>query len=318
MKEAMKRAWPIFTVVLLVAAFSGMAWQFLTAQTLKQRALTAEARADAAEKNMAALARDKAQAERTLAEERERATKATNEPAASLAQAERKEEKRLNNQQAKRAARLGEENSGRAARGGASGWAATASDPEVMRRLNEQARLQTTRRYGPLFDQLSLSAEQREQLTKLLADKRQVPLDVAAATLQGGTDPREDPATYADMVAATREDLEQQIHAVLGDAGYQSYQNFDHGTGQAQVIDRLGQMSAQMQQPLSPSQVAQLHAVMRANDTGRVSAKVVNDAAAFLTPAQLQALKDLRAIQQANSRRRNTPISVLPATPGGK
>jgi hypothetical protein len=58
--------------------------------------------------------------------------------------------------------------------------------------------------------------------------------------------------------------------------------------------------------------------VLQSNETGRVSSKVVADAKTILTPSQLQALRDLRAIQQANARKRDLPVQPLPTLPEEK
>ncbi len=198
-------------------------------------------------------------------------------------------------------------------------WIASASDPDVVRRLEQKARLQTLRTFAALFNQLQLDADKREKLTGLLAAKREVPLDVAVADFQNGGDPRNDLEAYHDMIAATRQDLESQIHALLGDADYAAYQNYGSTTAQAQVLTNLGQMLNGVQAPLTPEQETRLLESMQANNANHVTPKVITDAKEFLSPMQVQTLRDLRAIQQANSQQRNQPVQVLPATPpGGK
>lgn len=196
-------------------------------------------------------------------------------------------------------------------------WTASANDPEVMRREEEAARLKIVERFAPLFDRLGLAPEMRDRLTALLTEKKQAPLDVAASEFHNGSDPRTDPETYADLVAATRADVEDRIHELLGDAGYQAYKDFNQSAGQTQVLNQLDALLRDRNQPLSAEQSAQLQQAMQAAGAGHVSAKLVAQAKTFLTPAQLQALSDLRALQQANSRRRNQPVQTLPTTPGG-
>jgi len=52
--------------------------------------------------------------------------------------------------------------------------------------------------------------------------------------------------------------------------------------------------------------------VLLDSNANRITTKVVNDSRPFLSPVQLQALQDLRAVQQANSQKRNQPVQVLP------
>lgn len=196
-------------------------------------------------------------------------------------------------------------------------WIAAANHPDVVRRLEEMARLQTMRAYGAFIDQLGLPPDQRDQLIKLLAAKREVPLDVAVADLENGVDPRTDLPGYHDMIAATRKDLESQIHDLLGDANYSAYQNYGRTAAQGQVLNNVGQMMNAMQAPLTPEQQTRLLGSLQAGNTARITAKVINDAREYMTPAQLQMLQDFRALQRANIQRRNSPPPSIPKAPGG-
>jgi hypothetical protein len=68
-------------------------------------------------------------------------------------------------------------------------------------------------------------------------------------------------------------------------------------------------------EPLTPDQAAQIQQVMQENNTARISAKVISASKDFLSPVQIQALQDLRAIQQANAVKRAQPVQVLPTSP---
>jgi hypothetical protein len=194
-------------------------------------------------------------------------------------------------------------------------WVGQANDPDVMRRLATQARVQTLKRYGELFMQLNVPPEQTEQFTKLLTDKRQAPVDVAVASYQNGEDPWSDPAGLQEMTRAARAEIESQIHSLLGDANYERYLDFNRLTGLSNVTSLLDQALRNAGAPLTADQTARFQQVLVDNETSRVTAKVVSDSKDFLSPAQVQALRDLRAIQQANSRKRNQPLQILPATP---
>lgn len=300
-------------VLLGIGLVAGAGAQWLVdrgrASSLEQKLIDLEKRTAQAEaKSMA----EKADLQKALAEKHERLAASETK---MREDAERREAKRQANATLKQTVRATEIAGKKMDPATNDMWLADAQDPTVLRRLNEHSRLQINRRYASLFALLNLSPEQKEQLVNLLVDKRQAAVDVASATMLEGSDPRDDPAGYMDMIATMREDLEKQIHALLGDSGYQSYQNFDRSVAQAQVVTQLSQLLTEAQQPLSAAQTNQLVAVMQANNTGRVSAKVVNDAKAFLSPPQMEALRDLRAIQQANSRKRNTVAPALPTAP---
>ena len=191
-------------------------------------------------------------------------------------------------------------------------WLADASDPVVLRRLNTQARNQTLRRFGDLFKQLNLTPEQTDGLTKLLTDKRQAGMDVAVASYQQGNDPTQNPDDYRDQVIASHTDIENQIHALLGDANYAQYQDFTRDTGQTNLIKGLELALRNTPNPLTPDQAALIKQTLEDNGTSRITAKVVADTKDFLSPAQHQALQDLRAIQQANAQKRIQPVQILP------
>ena len=191
-------------------------------------------------------------------------------------------------------------------------WLADANDPAVMRRLNTQARNQMLRRFGDVFQQLNLTPEQTESFTKLLADKRQAPMDVAVASFQDGNDPTQNLDAYRAQLAATQTGIEDQIHTLLGDSNYAQYRDYVRDTGQTNVIKDLELALRNSPDPLTPEQAAQFKQVLEDNNTTRITAKVVSTAQEFLSPAQHQALQDLRAIQQANSQKRNQPVQILP------
>lgn len=313
----MKRSTGVVLVVLGVATGAAGEWWLARGESRRtaERLQAAEVRAGAAEAKVAALDAERMALAEALASEREARERLAAE---TQSDAEHRAAKRSANAAEKQNTRSALIVAGAAATG-SDAWPARAEDPDVMRRLGERAELRVNRHYAALFRDLGLSPERQLALIKLLVDKREVAADVAAATYRSGGDPRDDPAGYSDMIAATREDLEKQIHTLLGDADYEKYKSFDRGRGQAQVIGQLNQLFAGIQQPLNAQQTAQLQAMLQANKVnGRISAKMVKDAATFLSPGQLQMLRDLRAIQQSNSQQRNAPTPPLPVGPGQK
>jgi hypothetical protein len=193
-------------------------------------------------------------------------------------------------------------------------YVADASDPAVMRRLNTEARIQTLKRFGDLLKQLNLSPDQNEAFVKLLTDKRQVALDTAVASFQQGNDPSQDMDAYRDLMIANRDSIESQINALLGPTDYAQYQDNLRSTGQNDVLNNLALSLRNTSEPLTPDQAAQIQQVMQENNTARINAKVIAASKDFLTPVQMQALQDLRAIQQANAVKRAQPVQVLPTS----
>ena len=193
-------------------------------------------------------------------------------------------------------------------------YLADANDPAVMRRLNTEARNQTLRRFADLLKQLNLPPDQNEALVKLLTDKRQVALDTAVASFQAGNDPTQDMDAYRDLMFANRDSIEAQINALLGPTNYAQYQDNLRSVGQNAVVNNLQLTLSGTSEPLTPDQAAQFQQVMQDNSTSRINARVIAASKDFLTPVQMQALQDLRAIQQANAIKRSQPVQVLPTS----
>ncbi len=194
-------------------------------------------------------------------------------------------------------------------------WLADANDPAVIRRMSTQAHNQTVRRYAPLFTQLNLSAEQTDAFTKLLTDKRQTPMDIVVASLQAGTDPAANMDGFRSQVIESRAAIENQIQALLGDPAYAQYQAFDQNAAHAGVINNLQTSLLGTAEPLTPDQITRLNQVLQATGATHVTDPVIAGAQQFLSPTQLQALQDLRAIQQANSLKRSQAGQALPTMP---
>jgi len=194
-------------------------------------------------------------------------------------------------------------------------WLADANDPAVMRRLNTQARNQTLRRYSALFTQLNLPAEQTEAFTKLLTDKRQAAMDIIVTQLQQGNDPTKDMDEFRNQLYASRGEIENQVHALLGDAGYAQYQAYDQDFSHQSVLTNLQGSLVGTAEPLTPEQASRMTQLLEQTNAGHITPEVITGAKDFLSPTQLQALQDLRAIFLANAQKRLQPGQILPTAP---
>jgi hypothetical protein len=194
-------------------------------------------------------------------------------------------------------------------------WIADANNPDVLRRLNMQAQNKIHQHYDELFNELNLSPDQKDKLFQLLVEKRQAGLDVAVASIQQGIDPRTNLAEFNQAVAKSKSGIEEEIQSLLGDTQYDQYQAFDLTTGQMNVVKNLQSALTGTGATLTPDQTKQFLQILDQNEAGRVTAKVIADSQDILSPVQLKALQDMRAIQRANSLKRNLPGQVLPTTP---
>ena len=190
-------------------------------------------------------------------------------------------------------------------------WLAEANDPAVMQRMNVQARVLMQQRYAGLFAKLGLTADQTESLTKLLADKQLVISDVAVAAIQNGVDVRADPAAFQSLLVTAKAGIEDQMRSLLGESGYAQYLAFTQDIVASNSMVRVQRVLANTSDFLSDDQSAQLKSLLsRTDGNGRITPRVISDAQAFLSPAQIQALKQANDIQQTASQNRTD--AVLP------
>ncbi len=195
-------------------------------------------------------------------------------------------------------------------------WLAEANDPAVMQRMNVQARLLMQQRYAGLFAKLGLTADQTETLTKLLADKQLVISDVAVAALQNGVDVRADPAAFQTLLVTAKAGIEDQMRSLLGEGGYAQYLAFTQDIVTSNSMVRVQRVLANTPDLLTDDQSTQLKSLLsRTDGNGRISPRVISDAKAFLSPAQIQALQQANDIQQAANQNRTD--AALPPVDSG-
>jgi hypothetical protein len=193
-------------------------------------------------------------------------------------------------------------------------WLALNNDPDVMRLLNAEQRAQTARRYGSLYRQLGLTQKQSDDLTTLLVNKRQAAMDTAVANVESGGGLL-DPAAYNSEVLAARNEITGQIQAFLGASGYAAYVAYDQGQGQVGVIAMLEQNLNNSDTPLTDAQTAQLQQALQANHIGHVSEKVLTQAGQFLSPQQVDALREIYQEQQVSAQRKSIQQGIMTSPP---
>lgn len=191
-------------------------------------------------------------------------------------------------------------------------WLADANDPVVMRRLNLEARNFTMRRYGDLFDQLKLEPQQAVELTMLLADKRQSATDIAVTAYQRGEDLSKDPTRYRELVSAATTAIERQIGALLGEASYTHYRDYDHSVGQIGSLRDVELALRSSPEPLSLEQAERVKTALQDSNSTRITAKMIEEVRDVMSPLQLQTLQDLRAVQQAEEEQRKQQLRAVP------
>ncbi|HXB02698.1 MAG TPA: sigma-70 family RNA polymerase sigma factor [Opitutaceae bacterium] len=197
-------------------------------------------------------------------------------------------------------------------------WTAMANDPALLRRSYDQERKKVIHVYAAFFRQMKFSPEQTEKLIKLLVDEREVPADVFVADIENGGNPTNDYNKLRQLmgeVKSTQAGIDGEIESLLGDDGYAQYQSYlqnQHLLRSFAVIDRLQQSLENGGNLLSDDQNKRLQRLL--NGSGHVSSDVIEQAKLFLSPAQQEALQEIRDTQIANELRNQQ--GILPPVPG--
>lgn len=83
------------------------------------------------------------------------------------------------------------------------------------------------RTYAALFQQLKLTPEQTDALRNLLVRRMNVVQAASSTAMAQGINPTANQTGFARMVAQGEAAVDQDIHALLGDQGFQTYQAFN-------------------------------------------------------------------------------------------
>ncbi len=217
----------------------------------------------------------------------------------------------------------------RSGEGGPGGFGrifALLDNPEFQKLATVQQRAALDQRYAALFRGLKLTPEQLDQFKNLLVEKRTAVADVMAAARDQGLNGRENRDELRALVQNAQSEVDANIRSLLGDAGYQQYQNFEKTQSQRAVVSQLEQRLSYSGQPLSAEQSEQLVQVLATNPSdqprtqrapevrtpaGRIgfaggggtpiSDQAVAQAATVLSAPQVQALQQIQQEQQAQA-----------------
>ncbi|MDB6170145.1 MAG: hypothetical protein JWM88_3009 [Verrucomicrobia bacterium] len=214
--------------------------------------------------------------------------------------------------------------------------------PEIQKLLALQQRGALDSHYAALFKNLNLTPDQLEKFKNLLVEKQTAMADVLAAARAQGMDPRSDPQGFRSLISETQAEIDANIKATLGDAGFAQYQQYQQTLPQRNVVSQLEQSLSYTNTPLTAAQSDQLLQILANNSpatsagasnraavvnglgigpgpTARVTDTAVAQSQGVLAPAQVQALQQLQQTQQAQAQlaqaMRNQFGGAAPAAP---
>lgn len=115
------------------------------------------------------------------------------------------------------------------------------SDPEMLRLNREEYRAIARFGYASLHAELGMTAEQIEQFETLLIEKAKVGVDLAAERyLQGWEETDSEFLAFRNATVAARvRPLDNQLRALLGEAGYRQFQKIKPVGGVRTLLDAL-------------------------------------------------------------------------------
>ena len=142
-------------------------------------------------------------------------------------------------------------------------FAALSGNPQFQKLMAIEMKGRISQTYGPLFKALNLSPEQLNQFQSLLADKQQAMLDVLQAAREQGVNPRTDPEGFKTLMTQAVAQTDQSIQQVLGDAGFQQYQQFQQTLPERNTVNSLQQQLSYTQTPLTDDQASQLVSLLQ-------------------------------------------------------
>ncbi len=145
------------------------------------------------------------------------------------------------------------------------GFAAMFKDPGMREMIKSQQKAvigpMLDRQYGALFQQLNLTPEQTATLKDLLEKKMLAGTDAGFSMLDNTLDASQR-ADLAKQVKNQTDDLENQIKQFLGDASYQTFQNYEKTVPDRTVVSQFNDQLAGTATALSAQQQDQLTQAM--------------------------------------------------------
>jgi len=194
-------------------------------------------------------------------------------------------------------------------------FTALMANPAFAKAWNTEQRARIDARYAALFKKLNLSPEQQTALANLLLERQNSARDVFAAAREQGLNPGQNRDDLRKMVTDAQAEVDQNIKTTLGDTAYQQYQNYENTQSQRAIVSQLNQTLSALATPLTTAQSDFLvQALSTPAATAQSSAQgggpwgrggttitdaVIEQAQNVLSPAQVDALRQLQTQQQA-------------------
>lgn len=154
---------------------------------------------------------------------------------------------------------------------GANGFMNMMDNPEVQKLMAVQQKGALDNRYSALFKSLHLSPQDLEKFKSLLVDKQTAIMDVMAAARAQGLNGRDSRDEMRKAMGDAQAEIDTNIKAALGDAGYAQYKQYEQTLPQRSVVDQLDRRLSYTDTPLTPEQTDKMVQILAANAPQRAT-----------------------------------------------
>jgi len=186
-------------------------------------------------------------------------------------------------------------------------WEQARQSPQVKQIMAMRQRAKLDEDYAPLFKTLNLAPDQLEKFKDLLVDRQNAEHDVRTVAQEQGLNRHNsaDRSEIDQLIDQAQADVDNNIRAAIGQDKFAQYQYYEDTGDQRDVVDQIDQSLSYTSAPLTPEQNAQLVALLARNapqdnthdHSPSITNQVINDAQSFLSPEQIDALRQRQALQ---------------------
>ena len=198
------------------------------------------------------------------------------------------------------------------------------ADAEFREAVIEQATTHLDLFYGYLFKSLQLSPAQLDQLKILLVDKEQLRIDTVESQQAMGLPAGENRDLFREGFSGTQQQVDAEINALLGDSGYVHYLQYREDLVPWTVANAVAAKVEATPTPLTGEQANRLVLLLRrpllrikspytfdlcfgaglfsAHIGSGLNQRTLDQAATFLSSAQLEALRQLQRPRNGSQR----------------
>ena len=177
-------------------------------------------------------------------------------------------------------------------------------DPEFAAAMKVEQEARIEQRYGALFKQLNLPANQLASLKTFLAERENANREVWASAAAQGLNPRENRDQLRQLAADLQAEVDNNIKTTLGESVLNAISTYNDTAPQRATVNDLSQKLTISGQPLNDAQAQMMTRILAetGQQAGRntlVTDNTIARAQGVLMPSQVEALKKLQTEQQA-------------------